>query len=100
MISLLQGRCLHTGQHKQNKRTQASMLRMRFEPTIPAFERAKTVIGGIDISFQNSPENKFEFHIPRLPQRVPDNFLVAVDALRACNIAEHFRVEITRRDAC
>jgi hypothetical protein len=33
----------HTGQHKQNKRTQTSMLIVRFEPTIPVFERAKTV---------------------------------------------------------
>jgi hypothetical protein len=27
---------------RQNKRTQTSMPRLRFEPTIPAFERAKT----------------------------------------------------------
>jgi hypothetical protein len=37
------GRYLHTGQHKQNKSSQISMPRVRFEPTIPAFERAKTV---------------------------------------------------------
>jgi hypothetical protein len=36
----VQGRYLHTGQHKHNKRTQTYM---RFEPTIPVFERAKTV---------------------------------------------------------
>jgi hypothetical protein len=42
-ISQSQGRYLHTGQHKQNKRTQISMLQMGFEPTIPVFERAKTV---------------------------------------------------------
>jgi hypothetical protein len=29
--------------HKQNKRTQTSMLWERFEPTIPAFKRAKTL---------------------------------------------------------
>jgi hypothetical protein len=38
-----QGRYLHTGQYKQNKRTQASMPLVGFEPTIPAFEQAKTV---------------------------------------------------------
>jgi hypothetical protein len=32
----------HTGQHKQNKRTQTSMPQVGFEPTIPVFERAKT----------------------------------------------------------
>jgi hypothetical protein len=39
----MQGRYLHTGQHKQNKRTQVFMPRVEFEPTIPVFERAKTV---------------------------------------------------------
>jgi hypothetical protein len=29
--------------YTQNKRTQTSMLRVGFEPTIPVFERAKTV---------------------------------------------------------
>jgi hypothetical protein len=43
VISPSQGRYLHTGQHKENKRTQTSMPRMGLEPTIPAFERAKTV---------------------------------------------------------
>jgi hypothetical protein len=33
----------HTEQHKQNKRTQTYMSRVRFKPTIPAFGRAKTV---------------------------------------------------------
>jgi hypothetical protein len=42
VISLSQGRYLHTGQHK-NKRTQTSMPWVGFESTIPAFERAKTV---------------------------------------------------------
>jgi hypothetical protein len=42
-ISPFQGHYLHTGQHKQNKRTQTSMPRMKFEPTTPAFERVKTV---------------------------------------------------------
>jgi hypothetical protein len=42
-ISPSQGRYLHTEQHKQNKRTQTSMSRVGFEPTIPVFERAKTV---------------------------------------------------------
>jgi hypothetical protein len=41
-ISPSQGRYLHTGQHK-HKRTQILMPRVGFEPTIPAFERAKTV---------------------------------------------------------
>jgi hypothetical protein len=39
-----QGRCLHTEQHKQNKRTQTSVPRLGFEPTIPVFERTKTVL--------------------------------------------------------
>jgi hypothetical protein len=42
-ISPSQGRYLHTEQHKQNKRTQTSMPQVVFEPTIPAFERAKTI---------------------------------------------------------
>jgi hypothetical protein len=33
----------HTRQHKQNKHKQTSILQVGFEPTIPAFERAKTV---------------------------------------------------------
>jgi hypothetical protein len=32
-----------TQQHTRNKRTQTSMPRVRFEPTTPVFERAKTV---------------------------------------------------------
>jgi hypothetical protein len=43
-IGTSQGRYLHTEQHKQNKRTQAYMTRVGFEPTIPVFERAKTVL--------------------------------------------------------
>jgi hypothetical protein len=39
-ISPSQGRYLHTEQHKQNKSTETSM---GLEPTIPVFERAKTV---------------------------------------------------------
>jgi hypothetical protein len=42
-ISPSLGRYLHTGQHKQNKRTQTSMPQVGFEVTIPAFEPAKTV---------------------------------------------------------
>jgi hypothetical protein len=42
-ISPSQGRYLHTGQHKQNKRTETSIPQVGFEPTIPVFERAKTV---------------------------------------------------------
>jgi hypothetical protein len=42
-ISPSQGRYLHTEQHKQNKRTQIPMPWVRFEPTIPEFERGKTV---------------------------------------------------------
>jgi hypothetical protein len=42
-ISQLQSRYLHTEQHRQNKRTRISMPRVRFEPTTPVFERAKTV---------------------------------------------------------
>jgi hypothetical protein len=41
-ISPLQGRYLHTGQCKQNKRTQTSMPQVGFEPTIPVFEQVKT----------------------------------------------------------
>jgi hypothetical protein len=33
----------HTEQHKQNNRTQTSMPRVGFEPTIAVFEQAKTV---------------------------------------------------------
>jgi hypothetical protein len=33
----------HRTTQTQNKRTQTSMPRVRFEPTIPVFERAKTV---------------------------------------------------------
>jgi hypothetical protein len=36
-----QGRYLHTEQHKQNKRTEASMPSVGFEPMITAFQRAK-----------------------------------------------------------
>jgi hypothetical protein len=42
-ISPSQGCYLHTGQHKQIERTQTFMPQMGFEPTIPVFERAKTV---------------------------------------------------------
>jgi hypothetical protein len=42
VISPSQGRYIHT-EHKQNKRTQTSMPRMGLQPTIPEFERAKTV---------------------------------------------------------
>jgi hypothetical protein len=42
-ISPSQGSYLHTEQHEQNKRTQTSMTRVRFEPTTPAFKWAKTV---------------------------------------------------------
>jgi hypothetical protein len=43
-INPSQGRYLHTGQHKhKNKRTQTSMPQVGSEPTIPVFERAKTV---------------------------------------------------------
>jgi hypothetical protein len=44
-ISPPQGRYLHTEQHTntQNKRTQTSMPRVGFEPTISGFELAKTV---------------------------------------------------------
>jgi hypothetical protein len=41
-ISPSQGRYLYTEQ-TQNKRTQTSMLRVGFEPTIPVFERVKMV---------------------------------------------------------
>jgi hypothetical protein len=33
----------HTGQHKENKRTQTSIPQVGFEPKIPVFERRKTV---------------------------------------------------------
>jgi hypothetical protein len=42
-FSPLQGRYLHTEQHKQNKGTETSMPWVGFELTIPAFERVKTV---------------------------------------------------------
>jgi hypothetical protein len=46
VISPLQGRCLHTGQHKHGINAyihQTSMPWVRSDPTIPAFEGAKTV---------------------------------------------------------
>jgi hypothetical protein len=42
-ISPSQGHYLHTEQHKHRTNTQTSMPRVGFEPTIPVFERAKTV---------------------------------------------------------
>jgi hypothetical protein len=39
----LKGRYLHTGWHKQNKRTHTSMPWVGFKPTIPAFDRAETI---------------------------------------------------------
>jgi hypothetical protein len=42
-ISPSQGLCLHTGQHKHNKRTYTSVCGVGFKPTTPVFERAKTV---------------------------------------------------------
>jgi hypothetical protein len=42
-ISPLQGRYLHTGQNKQNKRTQTFMPQAGFERMIPLFERTNTV---------------------------------------------------------
>jgi hypothetical protein len=41
-ISPSKGRYLHT-EHKQNKHNQTSMLRVKFESTIPVFERAYRV---------------------------------------------------------
>jgi hypothetical protein len=37
-IGPCQGLCLHTGQHKQNKRTQTSMPRVGFKPATPALQ--------------------------------------------------------------
>jgi hypothetical protein len=42
-MSPSQGRYLHRTTQTQNKRTQTSIPRVRFEPTIPVLERAKTV---------------------------------------------------------
>jgi hypothetical protein len=44
-ISTSQGHCLHRTTQSRNKRTQTSMPRVGFEPTIQVFERAKTVHG-------------------------------------------------------
>jgi hypothetical protein len=41
-ISPYQGRYLHMTTQTQNKRTQTSMPRLGYEPTIPVFERTKT----------------------------------------------------------
>jgi hypothetical protein len=43
VISPSQGRYVHTGQHKHRINIQTSMAQMWFEPTIPVFERAKTI---------------------------------------------------------
>jgi hypothetical protein len=42
-ISPSQGRYLHIGQHKHRTNAHTSMPQVGFEPTIPVFERAKTV---------------------------------------------------------
>jgi hypothetical protein len=42
-ITSLQGRYLHTEQHKQNKSTKISMPRGVLKPMIPVFEQAKTI---------------------------------------------------------
>jgi hypothetical protein len=42
-INPSQGHYLHRTTQTQNKRTQTSMPQVRFEPTIPVLERAKTV---------------------------------------------------------
>jgi hypothetical protein len=42
-ISPSQGRYLHTGQHKHRINTLTYIPRVGFEPTIPVFEREKTV---------------------------------------------------------
>jgi len=42
-ISPRRGLCLHTGQHKTEKRRHTFMPRTGFKPTIPVFERSKTV---------------------------------------------------------
>jgi hypothetical protein len=64
-ISLSQGRYLHTDHHKHAINAHTSMLLVEFEPTIPAFQRAKmlhtldraaTVIGFVP------PKNTY-FHI-------------------------------------
>jgi hypothetical protein len=71
-ISPPQGCYLHRTTQTQNKRTQTSMLWVGFEPTIPAFERAKTVhaldrattLSG-SIQFRNS-ENLRNEHISKI----------------------------------
>jgi hypothetical protein len=42
-ISPSKGRYLHTGQHKHRINAHASMPQVGFQPTIPVFERARTV---------------------------------------------------------
>jgi hypothetical protein len=42
-IGPTQGLYLHASQHNTEKRGDTSMLRVGFEPTIPVFERPKTV---------------------------------------------------------
>jgi hypothetical protein len=44
-ISPSQGRCLHRTTQTQNKRRQIFLPSVGFEPTIPTFDRAATVIG-------------------------------------------------------
>jgi hypothetical protein len=43
VISLSQGRYLHTEQHKQNKRTRTSTPQVGFEPMTPVYEMTQTV---------------------------------------------------------
>jgi hypothetical protein len=44
-MSSTQGRYLHTGQHKYDKRTRTSMSRVGFEHMVLVFERTQTVNG-------------------------------------------------------
>jgi hypothetical protein len=64
-ISPAQGRYLHTGQHKQNKRTQTFIPQVGLEPTIPVFEKAKT------FHDSDSAATAMGSNISRLVKKIP-----------------------------
>jgi hypothetical protein len=75
VISLTQGRSLHTGQH-----IQTSIPQLGFEPTIPVFERAKTVHAldgaAIVIGLSNSDVPKMHINHIALYYNMSLNFII------------------------
>jgi hypothetical protein len=84
VISSSQGLCLNTGKHKHRINTctyQTSMQCMRFEPTIPASERAKTV-HALDLSATvTSPAWYWQCDMPYRQQISVSNKLITIPIL-------------------